>query len=101
MEQIYIHILDQFPVLGAVGVASYFITRYISQTQKENNFRYDTLDGEFKTEMKESNKTLIELTSRSINALEKSVEASEALQQSVTIIMTKQELIKVQTDKIK
>jgi hypothetical protein len=101
MEQIYTQLITQFPVLGAVGLASYFITRYISQTQKENNARYDSLDNEYKSEMKESNKTLIDLTSRSISALEKSVESSEALQQSVTILMSNQVLIKNQTDKIK
>jgi hypothetical protein len=101
MEQFYTQLATQFPVIAVVFVAVFYVSRYINQTQKENNTRYDNLDVEFKSEMKESNKTLIELTTRSISALEKSVESSEALQQSVTILMNNQILIKAQTDKIK
>jgi hypothetical protein len=101
MEQVYTQLINQFPVLGAVGVASYFITRYISQTQKENNARYDILDREFKTDMKESNKTLADLTTRSIIALEKSIEVSELVQQKMNILISNQSSIISQTDKIK
>jgi DNA replication protein DnaD len=101
MEQILTHYADQFPMLGAVFIAAYFITRYIAQGQKENNLRYDTLDKEFKTDMKEANKTLVELTTRSIVALEKSIEVSELVQQKMDRLVNNQASIIHQTDKIK
>ena len=71
------------------------------KSRTENNLRYDTLDKEFKTDMKEANKTLVELTTRSIVALEKSIEVSELVQQKMDLLVNNQVSIIHQTDKIR
>jgi hypothetical protein len=101
MEQVLIHYADQFPMLGAVFIAAYFIIKYISQTQKENNDRYDILDKEFKSDMKEGNKMLADLTNRSIVALENSIKVNEAIQDKMDSLIQNQVSIINQTDKIK
>lgn len=104
MEKLYTELLLQFPMLAVILIVAYFITEYIKKSQLENNkiykatrdegmARYDILNTEFKNEIKENNKALSDLTSRSIVALEKSIETSESIQLSMSKITENQILI--------
>jgi hypothetical protein len=112
MEQVLKDLVMQFPIIGVVGVAVWFVTGYIDKTrlentarydlaQKENRDRYDALDKEFKTELRTWNEKLADLTDRSIAALKENTRGSDLIQQKMDKITENQITIIHQTDKIK
>jgi DNA-binding ferritin-like protein (Dps family) len=70
MDNQALTIFSQSPILLIVGFAVWYVTTYIDKKHKDMNERYDKLNEEYKTEMKESNTKLIELTAKTVSALE-------------------------------
>ena len=96
-----ITLLKEFPIFAVIAAAVFYVVKYIDRKQVENNTRYDTLDTEYKQEMKQSNSQLIEMTNRSITALENNTTVVTSLSQNVNILLENQGKIENTIDIIK